>query len=149
MDFYDILELIYKFQRCVCLCICYFLLQFSTNFYKVQISGIYMKMPRFRLKKKSGIRGEIQDFLSKTFYNITLSRFSRQMSPAQSPGVLTCQCQLCTYRRQNECLKKAYLGTLTNRIQLSRAAGRSPSVCEFSMDGGLQDVPSLNLTALI
>ena len=60
--------LIYKFPTlCVCVCISYLLCQFSTDFYKVYISGIYMKLSRFRMKKnpeKSGIRAEIRDFLT-------------------------------------------------------------------------------------
>ena len=55
--------------------ICYLLLQFSTDFYKVWFFEI-LRSPWVtwsnKNPEKSGIRGEIRDFLSETFYNITV-----------------------------------------------------------------------------
>ena len=92
--------------------ICYLLLQFSTDFYKVWFSRIRMKFFRFRLKinpEKSGSGEKSGIFEQKTFYNITLSRFCRF-----TWSFATCQCQYSPWNLdKNKFLKKS-LGTPTD-----------------------------------
>lgn len=81
--------LVYKFDG-LCVYInkmfaLYLLLQFLSKCYKVwffiNLGGISCQWTK-KNPEKSRIQEEIRNFLSKTFYNITHSRFCRQMAPS-------------------------------------------------------------------